>query len=46
MSPFAAVVVLILTGLFIILSVIPLIDSQAEQDPYQHTPGNKTKTAH
>lgn len=45
MSPFEIAVVLILTVLFIVLSVIPLLPDEADMDSSFHSPV-KTKTAH
>ncbi len=46
MSPFPIVVVLILTVLFIVLSVIPLLPGQSDMDSSRRSPGAKTKAAH
>ena len=46
MSPFEIVVVLLLTVLFIILSVIPLLNGKSDLDSSQHSRGAKTKPAH
>jgi hypothetical protein len=46
MSPFPIVVVLILTVLFIILSVIPLLPGQPDLDSSHRSPGAKKKAAH
>ena len=45
MSPFEITVVLILTVLFIVLSIIPLLPDQADMDSSFHSPA-KTKAAH
>jgi hypothetical protein len=41
MSPFASVVVLILTTLFIVLSVIPLLPGQPDADSSRRSSGLK-----
>jgi hypothetical protein len=46
MSPFAIAVVLILTVLFIILSIIPLLPSQSDKDSSHRSPRTKTKAVH
>jgi len=47
MSPFTIAVVLILTVLFIVLSVIPLLPGKPDMDSSHHSPGaKKTKAAH
>jgi hypothetical protein len=46
MSPFAIVVVLFLTVLFIVLSVIPLLPGQPDKDASRCSPNAKTKAAH
>ena len=46
MSPFTIVVVLILTVLFIVLSVIPLLPGQPDMDSSHRAPGAKKKVAH
>ncbi len=46
MSPFVIVVVLILTVLFIVLSVIPLLPGQPDMDSSHRSPGAKKKAAH
>jgi hypothetical protein len=46
MSPFTIVVILILTVLFIVLSVIPLLPGQSDMDSSQRSSGAKTKTTH
>ena len=46
MSPFVVAVVLILTVLFIVLSVVPLLLDQKDVDSSHHSPRTKTKAAH
>ena len=46
MSPFVSVVVLILTVLFIVLSVIPLLPGPPDMDSPHRSPGAKKKAAH
>jgi hypothetical protein len=46
MSPFEIVVVLFLTVLFIVLSVIPLMNGKSDTDSSRHSSGAKTKPAH
>ncbi len=46
MSPFTIVVVLILTVLFIVLSIIPLLPGQPDKDSSRRSSGAKTKAAH
>ncbi len=46
MSPFTIIVILILTLLFIILSVIPLMTGQSDLDYSHRPPRAKTKTSH
>jgi hypothetical protein len=47
MSPFTIVVVLILTVLFIVLSIIPLLPARPDMDSSHHSPGvEKTKAIH
>jgi len=41
MSPFEIVVVLFLTVLFIVLSVIPLLNGKSDKDSSYHSPGAK-----
>ena len=43
MSPFAIVVVLILTVLFVVLSIIPLLPGQSDKDSSPCSPNVKTK---
>ncbi len=46
MSPFVSVVVLILTVLFIVLSVIPLLPGPPDMDSPRRSPATKKKAAH
>ena len=46
MSPFTIIVILILTVLFIILSVIPLLPGQADVESSRRSPTAKAKTSH
>jgi hypothetical protein len=46
MSPFSIAVVLILTILFIVMSIIPLLPGQTDMDSSKHTQKVKTKGAH
>jgi hypothetical protein len=46
MSPFEIVVVLFLTVLFIVMSVIPLLNGKTDLDSSRQSPGVKTKPAH
>ena len=46
MSPFAIAVVLILTILFIVISIIPLLPGQVDLDSSKHSQRVKTKGAH
>jgi len=46
MSPFAVAVVLILTILFIVMSIIPLLLGQADLDSSKRSQRVKTKSAH
>ena len=46
MSPFAVAVVLILTILFIVMSIIPLLPGQADLDSSKRSQRVKTKSAH
>ncbi len=46
MSPFTITVVLILTLLFVILSIIPLLPGQTDIDSPRRSPRTKTKTSH
>lgn len=46
MSPFAIVVVLILTALFIVLSVIPLLPGQSDMDSSSRSRRAEKKHAH
>jgi|WetSurMetagenome_2_1015567.scaffolds.fasta_scaffold44769_1 hypothetical protein len=46
MSPFAVAVILILTILFALLSLVPVISGQSDMDALDNTYMPKTKTAH
>jgi hypothetical protein len=46
MSPFTIIVILILTILFIVLSVIPLLPGQSDLESSRRSPTAKTKTSH
>ncbi len=46
MSPFPIVVVLILSVLFIVLSIIPLLPGQPDMDSSRRSSGSKTKAVH
>jgi hypothetical protein len=46
MSPFAVAVVLILTVLFIVLSIIPLFPDQKDMDSSNQSPRAEKKHAH
>jgi hypothetical protein len=46
MSPFTIIVILILTILFIVLSVIPLLPGQSDLESFRRSPTAKTKTSH
>jgi hypothetical protein len=45
MSPFTIIVILILSALFIVLSVIPLLTGQSDSDSSQRSASTKTKTS-
>ena len=46
MSPFPIAVVLILTVLFIVMSIIPLLPGQKDTDSSKRAPRAKAKHAH
>ncbi|HEX7621104.1 MAG TPA: hypothetical protein VF359_07900 [Anaerolineales bacterium] len=46
MSPFTIIVVLILTALFITLSVIPLLTGRSDMDSSPQSQRAKTKNSH
>jgi hypothetical protein len=46
MSPFTIVVILILTVLFIVLSVIPLLPGKSDLDTSHRTRGTKNNPSH
>jgi hypothetical protein len=46
MSAFVVAVVLILTVLFIVISVVPLLPEQKDVDSSHHSPSPKTKVVH
>ena len=45
MSPFTIIVILILSALFIVLSVIPLLPGQSDPDSSTRSAAAKTKTS-
>ena len=46
MSPYAIVVVLILTVLFFVLSLVPVVTEESDVDSFDSRPKTQPKTAH
>jgi hypothetical protein len=46
MSPFTVVVILLLTVLFIVLSLIPFMSGDQDMDSFEHPVQPQAKTAH
>ncbi|HTX90514.1 MAG TPA: hypothetical protein VMC09_04775 [Anaerolineales bacterium] len=46
MSPFTIVVIFILTALFVLLSLAPILFGSADMDSHDPAPQAKTKAAH